>query len=106
MILFTSMMGRVRISFRQQTLKTWVCDAFFAWYSLPLEPKPVTLFPGQVRFGGSITTDPGGSIADATTSGAQAFEAALVGDGDQASCQLWSVRIQLHVLNPAVAEAY
>lgn len=106
MILFTSMMGRVRISFRQQTLKIGVCDAFFAWYSLPLEPRPVTLFPGQVRFGGSITTVPGGSIADAATSGAQAFEAALVGDGDQASCQLWSVRIQSHVLNSAVAEAY
>lgn len=99
-------MGRVRISVRQQALKIGVSDAFFAWYSLPLEPRPVTLFPGQVRFGGSITTDPGGSILDAATSGAQAFEAALVGDGDQASCQLWSVWIQLHVLNPAVAEAY
>lgn len=43
---------------------------------------------------------------DAATSGAQAFEAALVGYGDQVSCQLWSVRIHLHVLNPAVAEAY
>lgn len=88
MILSASVMGRVRISCREQALKSWVRDALFAWYSLPLELRPVTLFSAQVWSGGSIMTGQGGSIVDAATSGAQAFEAALVSDGDQASCQL------------------
>lgn len=105
-VLLASMMGRVRVSCREQGLKIWVHDAVFAWYSLPLEPRPVSLFSAQVRFSGSITTGPRGSIADTVTSGAHTFEAALVGDGDQASCQLWSVQIKVHVIRPAVAVAF
>lgn len=105
-VLFASVIGRVRVSCREQGLKIWVCDAVFAWYSLPLKPRPVNLFSAQVQFRGSIKTGPRGSIADTATSGAHTFEAALVGDGDQASCRLWSVQIKVHVIRPAVAVVF